>query len=511
MNHTLSLQTLLRMPQTFLDTVGMYRVVSGSLVILALVSIAAGFSGHVAYSGTDQLIALALAVGTALLLNVLIAKITAINANHESALITALILFFLAVPAETAIGNWPLLAAVAVGIGSKFIMVYRKQHVVNPAAVGALALSLPGFFVFSWWVANPTLFIPLLLLGSAVIMKVRRWPLVLSFISVGLLTYLFESWRFGEALWGATQTFFISWPTLFLAAFMLTEPFTVPARRWQQVVYGAGVGFLANTTLFMPVVSVSPEFALVIGNLAVAPWRLSQKLFLEVVDSRLVAADIYEFSFRKPAGFTFLAGQYLEWMLPHQAPDSRGVRRYFTIASAPEETHVKVAMKIPAQCSSFKAAFLALTPGSLVTASQCGGDFVLPADVNRKIGFIAGGIGVTPFRSHVQSMLATRRYFDTVLYYCTKTGSEQVFQEEFDVAHTRFSFDYIPVVANAPSGTGETGVITTEMLFRRTPDYKERVWYLSGPPAMVDAYNKLLIGTGVPRRQIKTDFFPGVI
>ncbi len=429
MIQNLSLRTLLELPQSTVDKIGMYRVVSGSLSILALCSIISGFLGFLAYSGEDQLRTLALALATGLFLNIFIATVTKIPANHESAIITALILFFLAVPAETTMGNWPLVAATAVGVVSKFVFVYKKQHIVNPAAVGAVALSLPGFFVFSWWVANPTLFISLLILGLLVVMKVRRWVPVSAFILVGLGTYLFESWRFGETLTGATETFFVSWPTLFLAAFMLTEPFTLPARKWQQAVYGAGVGFLANTTVFMPIVSMSPELALVIGNLAVAPWRLSQKLFLAFEEKIQIAKDTYEFVFKKPAGFSFQAGQYLEWMLPHSKPDNRGVRRYFTIASAPEDSRVRVAMKVGEQRSSFKDALMKLDSGSFVIASQLGGDFVLPRDVATKVGFIAGGIGITPFRSQIQSMVETGRYHDTALYYCVQTKDEIAYQE----------------------------------------------------------------------------------
>ncbi len=57
----------------------------------------------------------------------------------------------------------------------------------------------------------------------------------------------------------------------------------------------------------------------------------------------------------------------------------------------------------------------------------------------------------------------------------------------------------------------EAGFITPEMIARRTPDYLERVWYISGPPVMVRAYKSLLRKMGVPGKHIKTDFFPGVV
>ncbi|HEY0964438.1 MAG TPA: hypothetical protein VGE31_01440, partial [Candidatus Paceibacterota bacterium] len=157
-----NLSTILQAPQNFVDNIGMYRVVSGALGILAAVSVLCGFLGYLPYSGIDQLAALMLALGVGLGLNLLIAAITKIPANHESAIITALILFFLVIPGTSIAENWPLAAAVAIGIFSKYLLAFKKQHVMNPAAFGAAALSLPGLYIFSWWVGNPTLFVVLL-------------------------------------------------------------------------------------------------------------------------------------------------------------------------------------------------------------------------------------------------------------------------------------------------------------------------------------------------------------
>lgn len=506
MNHFLSY------PQAFVDRIGMYQIVSGVLGILAIISILAGFTGLLPYSGIDQLRALVPALMWALALNYVTARSSKISPNQESAIITTLILFFLVVPGESFIDNWPLYVAVTIAIMSKYVLVYKKQHFLNPAAIGAVALSLPGFYVFSWWVGNPTLFIPLLLLGILVVMKVRKWTPVLWFIGIGLVTYLFEAIRFGEMLVPASQTFFLSWPTLFLAFFMLTEPFTLPPTKKQQAGYGALVGFLSNTTLFMPFFGMTPELALIIGNILVAPLRVSQKLFLKLEEKKLIANDTYEFIFKKPAGFSFVAGQYLEWMLPHQKSDGKGTRRYFTIASSPTESQVRVSMKITANRSSFKEALSKLDVGETVVASQLAGDFVLPKNREKKLGFIAGGIGVTPFRSHVKYMIDSDNEHDTVLYYCVNTANELAYNDIWQAAQKNFTFSYIPVVVkeDAMHG-GEKGFVTAEIIKRRTPDYLERVWYISGPPGMVNAYKKLLKEIGVKRSNIKTDFFPGAV
>jgi glycine betaine catabolism B len=498
--------------QKFVDNIGMYRMVSGALGTLALVSIILGFLGFLPYGGLAQIFSLALALLVALVLNITLAAILRIPANHESAVITAMILFFLAMPEKDIFKTWPLVAAVAIGVASKYIFAYKKQHFMNPAALGAAALSMTGLYTFSWWAGNPTLFIPLVVLGVLVVMKVRKWVPVLGLIGVSAILYVTQSLVYGDTVTAALKTFFMSWPTLFLAFFMLTEPFTMPAKKDAQFLYGGLVGFLSNTTMFASFILITPEFALVLANVLMLPWRLRQKLYLVLEERRQVAKDTFEFIFKKPYGFTYEAGQYLEWMLPHKPSDNKGPRRYFTIASSPTEDKVRVAMKIMGTPSSYKSALGSLDVNQSVIASQLAGDFLLPKNPDVKLALIAGGIGVTPFRSHIKYMIDSEKQHDTVLYYCNNTREDIAYQNIFDEAAKKFPFSVINVVAKEQLPPPyETGFVTADMIARRTPDFKERVWYISGPPGMVSAYGDLLSGMGIPHHQIKKDFFPGAV
>lgn len=506
----LSLSHSLLAPQRFVDNIGMYRLVSGSLATLAGLSVVFGFIGWLPYSGQSQLLALVLAVAVALFLNIVTAKASGIPANHESAIITALILFFLVIPGETVMANWPLVAAVAIGIMSKFTLVYKKQHFLNPAAFGAAALSVPGLYVFSWWVGNPTLFIPLVVLGGLVVLKVRKWTPVLCFLSVGLLTFLIEAVRYGDSVETILQTYFMSWPVLFLGFYMLTEPFTMPPTKSAQAAYGVLVGFLVNTALFAPLFSMTPELALLIGNVAVAPLRLRQKLHLTLIEKKEIAKNTFEFVFKKPKGFTFIAGQYIEWMLPHSNPDHKGIRRYFTIGSSPTESTVRAAMKIEDTPSSFKQALRSLDMNGIAIGSQLAGDFVLPKNTSKKLGFIAGGIGVTPFRSHIQFMIDADKTFDSILFYGNNSTGEIAYESLFAKAAATFSFAVVHVISReAVEAPYERGYINAEIIKRRSPDYCERIWYISGPPGMVRACKRELRSLRVPLKHIKTDFFSG--
>ncbi|TGV95790.1 FAD-dependent oxidoreductase, partial [Mesorhizobium sp. M2E.F.Ca.ET.154.01.1.1] len=101
----------------------------------------------------------------------------------------------------------------------------------------------------------------------------------------------------------------------------------------------------------------------------------------------------------------FQAGQYLEWTLGLDRSDNRGNRRYFTVASSPTEQSVRLGVKFYPKSSAFKQALGTMRPGGTIHAAQLAGDFTLPSDPKIKIAFLAGGIGITPFRSMLQYLI----------------------------------------------------------------------------------------------------------
>jgi ferredoxin-NADP reductase/Na+-translocating ferredoxin:NAD+ oxidoreductase RnfD subunit len=506
----ISLRLLWQQTLRLIDNYTMYQVVGGALVFLILCSWIGGLVGWLPYSFGEQWWSLLVVVAVMVGLHIAINWLTKIPAHLESTIITAGIIYFLVTPALSWWGLHYIALAGAIAMLSKYLFAWHKQHIANPAAVGVLALSLTSYYEVTWWIGSPELFIPLVIVGSVVVQKVRKWLPVMVFVAVGFVVFLFEEWRFFGHLdnW---SVFWLSYPALFLAFFMLTEPFTMPPTKKMQTWYGVVVGVLAHTTLFSPFLKMTPELALVLGNILFFPATLRKKIYLELQSKTLIARDTYEFIFKKPSGMNFLPGQYLEWMLPHTA-DARGTRRYFTIASSPTESVIRLACKIlPAHGSSFKAALLNLPPGHSLIASQRAGDFLLPDNPRQKIAWIAGGIGVTPFVSQWQYLRDSKVAADVALFYCVNTYEDAAYEADFKTDVPEVKLEYVAVVAkDTPRPGDESGFVTEAMINRRLPDWSERIWYLSGPPGMVHAYKNLLRTMGVPRKHIVTDFFPGI-
>ena len=502
--------TLLHTVRRRLDGIGMYRTTTLALYCLVLASLLLGVMGLVPYSIGEQIISLAVALAVAVVGNIVFAQLWKISANHGSAVITALIIFFLIVPASTLSGQWVIAAVTCIAIGSKFIFAWKKQHIFNPAAFGALALSAPGIIEATWWVGNPWLFIPLLIAGSLVVTKIRRGTMVLWCINAAFIVYMFEVWRLGIDILPAIPTFFISWPILFLAFFMLTEPFTTPPTKHLQRWYGALVGGLSSTTFFAPYLTMSPELALIIGNFAFYSFTLRKKVYLTLIETKEITKNTKEFIFTKPEGMRFDAGQYLEWTLPHKKPDTRGMRRYFTIASAPHESVIRIAVRFSEGGSTYKQALQKLKPGDQIIGSQRAGNFLLPKDATRKLACVAGGIGITPFLSHFNHIKEENIPRDIVLFYCNNTYEDIAYEETCKSLAGERWCKVVHVLAEEKKDGYMHGFLTEESIKKHAPDYRERLWYLSGPSEMVHAYSLLLRKMAIPRENIMRDFFPGL-
>jgi ferredoxin-NADP reductase len=203
----------------------------------------------------------------------------------------------------------------------------------------------------------------------------------------------------------------------------------------------------------------------------------------------------------------------MEWTLPHEKSDSRGSRRYFTIASSPTEKEFLLGIKTFADGSTYKKALLEMGQGGVMTASQVSGDFVLPKDKNEKLVFMAGGIGITPFRSMLKYLIDTNERRDIVVFYLNKVAGEIAYTDVLEEANKRLNIKIVFVLTDPGAAKAhawaEAGPCDAVMIQKYVPDYKSRTFYISGPHGMVSAFAQMLTGMGVSAKRVIVDFFPG--
>jgi len=235
-----------------------------------------------------------------------------------------------------------------------------------------------------------------------------------------------------------------------------------------------------------------------------------------------LAPDIVDFVFKSSQKLAFLPGQYMEFTLAHPHPDSRGNRRYFTLASSPTEDVVRLGIRFYQQGSSFKRALYRIDGRTKIVGAQIAGDFTLPPDPQQKLVFIAGGIGITPFRSMLKYLLDSQQRRDIVLFYANKTVDEIVYKDVLNAAHTKLGVKTFYTLTDTaaiprnwpgtlPGGQVIVGRISEQMIMATVPNYEERTYYLSGPPDMVKAYEQVLKNVNVRNDQIIKDYFPGLV
>jgi ferredoxin-NADP reductase len=221
------------------------------------------------------------------------------------------------------------------------------------------------------------------------------------------------------------------------------------------------------------------------------------------------AANTESFYFEPQSALPFVAGQYLRYTLPHADVDDRGSARSFTIASPPTEPLVRLTTRLSDRPSSFKRALVALAPGAAVEASGPFGQFVF-GDEDQPAAFIAGGIGITPFRAMLGDLAAAQRRANIALLYANVT-SDIAFRAFFDGlvdAWPELRVVYT-VTRPSPAWDGLTGRIDAPFIQQHVPRAARAAYYLCGPTSLVNAMRAVLVGVGVESGRIQYEGFPG--
>jgi ferredoxin-NADP reductase/Na+-translocating ferredoxin:NAD+ oxidoreductase RnfD subunit len=496
-----------------LGRITMYRLILVWLVVLLAAAMVFGLIGWMPYGALDILISTAFLLAVSLITNAVFARLFGAAPATDSVYVTALILALIITPTAP-FSQLPFLAwAAFLANGSKYLLAWRRRHIFNPAALAVVITSLVLGSSASWWVGSLPL-LPLVLLGGLlVIRQIRRFDLVWSFFMAVMVTLLAFGIFGGTSLVLALKQVTLYSPLFFFAFVMLTEPLTAPPTRGLQMWYGALVGVLFVPLIHFGGFYTSPEIALVVGNLFAYLTGPKTNPLLTLKGAERLSSDTYEFVFESDVPFAFKPGQYMEWTLPHEHEDSRGNRRFFTLSSAPRRREVRMGVKFYPKPSTFKQRLLAMKPGESIAVCHLAGDFTLPRDRREKLAFIAGGIGITPFASMIRHMIETKDRRDAVMLDANWRVEDISYDPLLREAHERLGLRTVHALSATDcvpqDWEGCVGFVDSKMVRDTLPDYKDRTFYISGPPAMVSAAKQAVAALGVKSGRIRTDYFPG--
>jgi ferredoxin-NADP reductase len=226
-----------------------------------------------------------------------------------------------------------------------------------------------------------------------------------------------------------------------------------------------------------------------------------------------VAEGTVAFHFAKPADFQFRAGQSVDITLVNPPEtDAEGNTRAFSIASAPFDGDLMIAMRM--RDTAFKRVLRDAAPGLQVKIEGPSGSFVLHRKAEKPAVFLAGGIGITPFFSIIRQAAHDKAPHQLYLFYSNRRPEDAAFLDVLlEAPKQNSNFHLIATMTEMGKSrrpwNGETGFINSDMIAKHLPSLQGPIYYLAGPPAMVAAMRRILTEAEVDEDDIRTEEFSG--
>jgi ferredoxin-NADP reductase len=207
----------------------------------------------------------------------------------------------------------------------------------------------------------------------------------------------------------------------------------------------------------------------------------------------------------------FQPGQYF-WVTLLDPPydDEKGPRRHISVVTSPNERGV-LGLCTRLRDSAFKRSLAELPVGTEVEVEQPKGSFVLPAETDLPYVFVAGGIGITVFRSMLRYIAEEGLPHRVTLVYSNRDRESAAFLDELgELERALESLDIVLTMTDDPGWDGESRRIGPELLRDHLgADLGSFRYLLAGPPEMVEGVAEQLQGAGVPDERIVAERFSG--
>jgi ferredoxin-NADP reductase len=216
--------------------------------------------------------------------------------------------------------------------------------------------------------------------------------------------------------------------------------------------------------------------------------------------------DMVSYRFPRPEELEYKPGQY---MLATIKAGAKELTHPFSFSSSPtEKDFIEFTKKLTD--SEYSDTLRTLKPGDWARIDAPYGNFTFQGE-HQKIVMLAGGVGITPFRSICRYSADTRLTSSIVLLYGCRNESEIAFKTELEkMQRQNPNFKVVFILGEASSQwKGPVGFINAELVKSQVPDYTERMFYACGPPGMVKAMENLVTGMGLPLTQLKLEALVG--
>lgn len=219
-----------------------------------------------------------------------------------------------------------------------------------------------------------------------------------------------------------------------------------------------------------------------------------------IKDIRKETHDVKTFRLDPEKDIEFTPGQYC---LVSIVGSEEGVNKPFTFASSPTRDYIELTIK---RIGEFTTALHNLEPGDKLELQGPRGESLnFDETVEEDVVFLAGGSGITPFISAIGYALNKNLENQMTLIFGNRTKGDIIFEEELKKIDDKKGFNIVNTLSDEwpDNWQEETGIIDKEMVRKHVDNPKKKIWYICGPPPMVDAMNELLEDLEVPEENIR--------
>lgn len=215
---------------------------------------------------------------------------------------------------------------------------------------------------------------------------------------------------------------------------------------------------------------------------------------------------VESFRFLPRERISFLPGQFLKVIF---SEEDKGLNKYLSFSCSPTKDYIEFTKRLSQ--SEFSQRLKSLKEGQVIEIEAPLGSCIFKDDY-KKIVFLIGGIGITPVISIIEYIMDKKLNTEVSLFYSNRQEEEVAFKEELDkwsFLNKRIEVIYTITDCQPKDKSCIFGRITKDLIQERVRDLGERVFFIFGPPQMVEAMESICLELGLNRKNIKTENFIG--
>lgn len=225
---------------------------------------------------------------------------------------------------------------------------------------------------------------------------------------------------------------------------------------------------------------------------------------------RIKRTDTVEsFRFLPQEKINFSPGQFLQIIFDPANKDNKDLNKYLSFSCSPAKEYIEVTKRLGESNFSQKLKNLKINDEVFLKAPL--GNCIFK-DEYKKIGFLIGGIGITPVISIIEYIVDKKLPTEVILLYTNKTEADIAFKKELDYwqgGANNIKVFYTVTDCQPKDTSCIMGRIDKNLLMGNIKDYNERVIFIFGPSKMVEAMNVLCLEVSCRKENIKTENFIG--